>query len=98
MTQTVIEIRDGDTVRIQSGTSKRTGKAYSIRKQEAWYHDKKAPYPSRIEVNLEDGQPAYVAGLYIVDFDHSVYVDRFGSLQLGRLILMRQASKAEKVA
>lgn len=95
----IIEIREGDTVRVHSGVSRRNNRPYQITKQEGWYHDKKAPYPTRIEVALEDGQVPYAPGFYTVDFQHSVYVDRFDSLQLGRLLLMRQTPKAvEKTA
>lgn len=95
----IIEFRDGDTVRVQSGISRRTQKPYNITKQEGWFHDKKSPYPTRVEINLEDGQPPYAPGLYTIDFTNSVFVDRYNSLSLGRLLLMRQAPKAvEKVS
>lgn len=93
MANLIIEIREGDSVRTQSGTSNRTGKPYSIRKQEGWFHSKTEPYPSKVELNLADNQPPYAPGLYQIDFDQSVFVDRYNSLQLGRLQLQRQAPK-----
>lgn len=66
-------------VRNQSGTSQRTGKAYSMNKQEAYLHLDGQPYPVRFEFNLAEGAQPYQKGFYTVN-DKSFIVDRFGSL------------------
>jgi len=66
-------------VRNQSGTSQRTGKAYSMNKQEAYLHLDGQPYPVRFEFNLADGATPFQKGFYTVT-DKSFIVDRFGSL------------------
>lgn len=94
----VIEIQGTSGVRIQSGTSKRTGNPYSIRKQEAWYHNGSDPYPTRIEINLDDNQPPYNPGLYELDISRSVMVDRYSSLTFGKLFLLPAKPKDIKAA
>ncbi len=77
------EIKSAD-VSIRSGTSQKTGKAYSIHEQEAWgfFVDAKGqphPYPQKTRLTLEDGQPPYAPGVYVLA-DNSFYVDRFGQV------------------
>ncbi len=67
------------SVRTQSGTSQRTGKPYSMEKQEAWLHLEGVPYPVKFEFNLAQGATPYQKGFYNVT-DKSFIVDRFGSL------------------
>lgn len=66
-------------VRNQSGTSQKTGKPYSMNKQEAYLHLDGQPYPVRFEFNLADGATPLQKGFYTVT-DKSFIVDRFGSL------------------
>lgn len=63
-----------------SGVSKATGKNYSINKQEAWAFINNAPYPEKLELNLDDGQPPYAVGKYLIDLNSCASVDRFGGL------------------
>ncbi len=63
-----------------SGVSKATGKNYSINKQEAWVFINNAPYPKSIELMLDDNQPPYNIGKYLVDLNACASVDRYGSL------------------
>ncbi|AWA06641.1 single-stranded DNA-binding protein [Aeromonas hydrophila] len=75
-------------VRNQSGTSQKTGKPYSMNKQEAYLHLDGQPYPVRFEFNLADGATPFQKGFYTVT-DKSFIVDRFGSLALsGQLELV----------
>lgn len=66
-------------VRNQSGTSQRTGKPYSMNKQEAFLHIEGQPYPVRFEFNLAEGATPFQKGFYTLS-DKSFMVDRFGSL------------------
>lgn len=76
------------SVRNQSGTSQRTGKAYSMEKQEAYLHLEGQPYPVKFEFTLAQGATPFQKGFYTVT-DKSFIVDRFGSLGLaGQLELV----------
>lgn len=80
-----IEIQSTDLF-TKSGNAKTTGKPYSIRKQDAWAHIEGQPYPVRISFNLEDNAAPYQIGMYVLD-ERSFYVDKFGNLSIGRLLL-----------
>lgn len=71
---------------VKSGNAKATGKPYSIRKQDAWAHIDGQPYPVRIGFNLEEGSAPYQPGFYMLN-EQSFYVDKFGNLSIGRLLL-----------
>ena len=71
---------------VKSGNAKSTGKPYSIRKQDAWAHIEGQPYPVRIGFNLEENAAPFQPGMYVLD-ERSFYVDKFGNLSIGRLIL-----------
>lgn len=85
-------------VRNQSGTSKASGKAYSLNFQTAWFHtvDRqgvKNPYPEKAEIILEkDAQGAalfYPVGEYTLA-PQSVYVDRSGNVAISpRLVPLK---------
>lgn len=68
-------------------TSKRTGKAYRFREQNAWIHMGK-PYPVEIRLPLEVDQPPYPLGSYHIDMPTSLYVDKFRNVSLGRMRLI----------
>jgi len=62
----------------------------TFHEQEAWAYTfdqqgEQHPYPQRIVVNIERerGQEPYKAGVYVLA-PESIFVNRFGSLQLGR--------------
>lgn len=44
------------------------------------------PYPAKVNVNLEENQPPFEPGFYVVT-DESFYVDRNKNLLLGRMRL-----------
>lgn len=81
-----IEI-DSTEIDVFSGTSNRTGKPFSMRKQAAWVHLPGDRYPTRIEMTLDDDSQAYPKGEYKLG-PRSLFVDRFGRLSLGRLELV----------
>jgi len=86
-----IEILVGTATK-KSGTSSKSGKPYEIVEQEGWAHvcdqqGNPAPYPSRITVQLDNGQPPYPPGVYTLH-DSSYGVGDFSSLQLRRLRLV----------
>lgn len=86
------------SVRNQSGTSQRTGKAYSMDKQEAYLHLDGQPYPVKFELTLPQGATPYQKGFYSVT-DKSFIVDRFGSLSVsGQLELTPIAAAQRQVA
>lgn len=83
-------------VESKTGTSSRTGKSYSIREQECWLHtcDKEGrprPHPERAVLPLDENQPAYPVGNYVV-CPSSLYVGRFG--MVGIRLKLRQTAPA----
>lgn len=87
-----IEVKSTE-VRTVQGTSKKTGKPYTIRDQEAYAHTldkdgKPRPYPERISLQLEDNQPAFEVGSYALS-PAAIYVGDFGRLMLGRPVLVK---------
>ena len=71
---------DSTDVKTKNGTSK-SGAPYSIREQEA-YLDTGKRFPEAIKLNLERDQQPHPVGEYSIDIDRSVYVGRFGGLEL----------------
>jgi hypothetical protein len=95
-----IEVRDV-TVAVKEGVSQKTGKPFKIREQAAWgwFYDMKGeknPYPSSIRLTLEDDQPPYEPGMYVLA-PTSFYADRFNQVSC-RAKLMPQAVAARKAA
>lgn len=84
----LIEIKSAE-VEVQSGTSKRTGKPYTMRRQYGMVTTPKGEV-RRIEVPLGDKQDPHPPGLYRVNADESLFVNGYGRLELGRLVLVRE--------
>lgn len=82
-----VEVKS-EEVQERRGTSK-LGKPYVIREQHA-YIDLGKAYPSEFRFNLDDQQRPYVPGRYVVD-PKCLYIDRYGSLALGRIRLLAAA-------
>lgn len=76
-----IEIKSVD-VNVKSGTSKRTGKPYSIREQVGYLHVEGEAYPVRCVLQLGDEQEGYAPGLY--DTASELAVGDFGRLSVSR--------------
>lgn len=77
--QGLLEIKSTEVTE-KSGTSAKTGKAYSIRSQDA-FADVNGEY-RRITLNLENNAPAFPVGNY--EFICPCYVASFGQLAISR--------------
>ncbi|MGE0581714.1 MAG: single-stranded DNA-binding protein [Steroidobacteraceae bacterium] len=73
-----IEVKPGTSATVQSGTRK-DGKAFSLRVQEAWLHAGGEIRKLRITLNRE--QEAFAAGWYGLD-ESSFGVNRWGDLEI----------------
>ena len=78
-----IEVKS-DEVNEKNGTS--NGRSYSIREQDAYWHQDGKPYPVLVKVNLDRNDAPYKPGFYQV-LASSFYVGKYGQLMLGRLQL-----------
>lgn len=97
MSRLFVEIQPNAEVRTQSGKSPRTGRDYSINKQEGWLHNGRDPYPTKIMIALQQNATPYAPGDYEINLSESVIVDRYGELAFGRLTLV-PARKTQPVA
>lgn len=100
MTTIRIEIESTE-VFSKSGTSK-AGKPFSLREQRGHaflLDDKGQPrkYPQEIRFILEGEHAPYAVGSYVLDLS-SLYVGRFGNLEVGNLRLKPIVQGAAKVA
>ncbi len=86
-----IEIKPGTNATVQSGTRK-DGKAFSLRVQEAWMHSGGEVRKVRITLNRE--QEAYQPGAYEID-ESSYGVNRWGDLEI-RFLNLRPVAEAGK--
>jgi hypothetical protein len=80
-------------VKTRSGTSQR-GKAYTINEQAAYMHKGGDPYPEKIKINLENGQPPYMAGNYSLA-SSSFYVDQFGGIAVRPILVPRPGEERQ---
>ena len=78
-----IEVKSAE-VGVQSGTSKRTGKPYSIRKQVAYLYADGEPYPVRFELQLQDDEKPHEPGVYETENELFVDVRNFNRLGVSR--------------
>jgi Helix-destabilising protein len=82
----MIEIASTD-IKSRSGTSARTGNAYSMREQIGYLH-KCDIYPERIKITLEDNQLPYAIGTYVLA-PASFYVDKFDAIAVRPVLIAR---------
>lgn len=85
-----IEVKPGANATVQAGTRK-DGKAFSLRVQEAWLHAGGEIRRLRLTLNRE--QEAYPPGLYEID-ESSYGVNRWGDLEVRFVNLKRAAPVA----
>jgi Helix-destabilising protein len=85
-------IIETDSVDQRSGVSSRTGQPYSIRSQPARLKSDLIAGP--ISITLGDNQPAYPVGDYLLDIERSLTINRFGSVQVGSLVIIPKPSKS----
>ncbi|MDF3983284.1 single-stranded DNA-binding protein [Luteibacter sp. PPL554] len=84
---------ENEVVKVKSGTSQRTGKAYEIREQEVIVHGV-GRFPVVTKLSLPDGIDGYKAGTY--DVTTPLTVGRYGleaSRDLG-LVAVKQPVRA----
>lgn len=86
-----IEVKSVD-VKVKEGTSKRTGRAYSIREQVAYLHVSGEAYPIRCVLQVEDGQEPYGVGVY--ETADELRVGDFGRLAVSRGMRLVPAKRA----
>lgn len=85
-----IEVKS-DEFEVFSGTSKRTGNPYSIKKQQAYAHLPGKPYPSEISISLADDQEPFKPGNYTLS-PESLKINNWGNLEIGRVVLVQSAA------
>lgn len=86
-----VEVKSSD-VNVKAGTSKRTGKAYSIREQVAYLHVSGEAYPVRCVLALEDLAEPFAPGLY--ETRDELRVGAFGRLEVSRGLQLVPAKRA----
>jgi hypothetical protein len=76
----------------KSGTSQRTGQAYSIDEQSALLFKDGETYPDKIRISLKKGERPYPVGTYTLS-DESFTVSGYGSLECRPVLvpLLKQA-------
>jgi len=87
-----VEVKPGTNATVQSGTRK-DGKAFSLRVQEAWLHSGGEIRKLRLTLNRE--QEAYPPGLYELD-ESSFGVNRWGDLEIRFVNLKRAVAPVQK--
>lgn len=92
----IIKVETTET-RIASGTSARTNREYSIRKQKALLFRPGEQYPDKIEVVVPEGKAHYAPGDYVIH-PSSFVVDRFGAVGLRVVLTPAPAGQAVKAA
>lgn len=65
---------------------KKTGERRSMRKQ-IGFIDMGGPYPEKVEISVEDAAQPWPEGKYLLDVESMLYLNRYGSLALGRPVL-----------
>lgn len=75
-----IMIKD-PAITTNAGTSRRTGRGYSIRSQTGWVELPGKAFPVEVRITLGDEQPAFGVGDYTIAAG-AFYVDRFGELKI----------------
>lgn len=82
--QAYIEIKD-NTVEVKSGVARATGRGYEIQEQTGYLVT--SDERKRVVISLRKGQQPYKPGRYEISAE-SFVVDQFGSLKIGRLMLL----------
>lgn len=81
-------------VSVKSGTSKKTGNNYSIREQEGSGENSRFRTPVRL--TLGDQQAAYEPGVYELDYEKALQVDRYGGISLVRQLPLKRVADLPK--
>lgn len=84
-------------VETKSGTSKKTGKPYTVHEQRATAENSRFRMPVRLTLG-DDGKP-YPEGQYDVDLDASVKIGQYGDFGWERqLVLVPVAASGKRAA
>lgn len=81
-----------------SGLAKESKKPYTINKQAGWLHNPAEPYPTKIDLMLKDASKPYAVGVYTIDLDKSLYVDRNGRLAITPVLIPATPAASGKAA
>jgi hypothetical protein len=81
---------------------KSDGREFAMREQDAYAYtvDRNGQpdkHPTKIVLNLERDQPGYATGFYTI-LPESLYVGKFGQLEIGKLKLKALAANTSKQA
>lgn len=90
----MIEITSTE-IKTRSGTSTRTGNAYSMREQIGYLHKPAVPYPEKIKIMLEENQLPYNLGNYSLSSE-SFYVDKYDSIAVRPILIPRPAEQPQQ--
>lgn len=83
----IIEIfKENEALDIREGISQKNGKPWKMITQIGYAHTG-GKFPVEMKVKLQDGQPAYTAGKYILSIN-SLEVNPYGDLQVGREMIL----------
>lgn len=77
---------DNTDLKTKSGVGK-NGKDYAIHTQTG-YLDTGKRYPVECQIRVEDEKKAYPPGEYVIDFEKSVYVDKFNRPALSEELVL----------
>lgn len=80
----------------RSGKSAK-GNDYKLREQEAWVQIGDAPYTQKTKVMLEDGQPPYQPGKYLLH-ERSFSIGRFDALEVRPFLVPVAVQPAQKAS
>lgn len=83
MNQLIIEIfPENETLDIREGISAKTNKPYKMVTQIGYAHVG-GKFPKEFKIKMQDGQPPYKAGKYVLGVN-SLVVSPYGDLDVGR--------------
>jgi len=71
-----------DNVESRSGTSKGTGREWSMRSQFIWVYEQGAKFPMKVQFVLPESVPVYPAGNYYLDLNTAFTTGNFNSLNI----------------
>ncbi len=93
-----IEIKDGfSDVVTRTLKSKKDGEEYTFREQTGYLSYSKSPVPVAVVIPLDDDQQGYPVGVYGVDLEESMQVNRYGRVAL-RLRLLKTPASIKKAS
>ncbi|MCG9753433.1 G5P family DNA-binding protein [Vibrio brasiliensis] len=94
----VIEVfKENECLDVREGVSQKTGKPWKMITQVGYAHTG-GKYPVEFKIRIQDGQPFWPAGKYVLSMN-SLVVGPHGDLEVGReMILLPMDSSSVKAA